>query len=106
VFTPDLAGSLNNLANTLPERVVPPQPRRRIDANESAFHRPHRQYFAALRRSCGRGGHQETPPVKAYWTSSQNKIACEAMLKNAKGISRTIVRPSHTVRTMLPTMFN
>ena len=51
-------------------------------------------------------GHQETPPVKAYWTSSQNKIACEAMLKNAKGISRTIVRPSHTVRTMLPTMFN
>jgi nucleoside-diphosphate-sugar epimerase len=49
---------------------------------------------------------EKTPTVNPYWTYSQNKIACEAMLKAAKGISWTIVRPSHTVRTILPTMFN
>jgi nucleoside-diphosphate-sugar epimerase len=49
---------------------------------------------------------ENTPRVNPYWTYSQNKIACEALLKTAKGISWTIVRPSHTVRTMLPTMFN
>ena len=49
---------------------------------------------------------EKTPTVNPYWTYSQNKIACEAMLKSAKGISWTIVRPSHTVRTILPTMFN
>jgi nucleoside-diphosphate-sugar epimerase len=49
---------------------------------------------------------ENTPTVNPYWPYSQNKIACEAMLKSAAGISWTIVRPSHTVRTMLPTMFN
>ena len=49
---------------------------------------------------------ENTPTVNPYWTYSQNKIACEALLEAAKGISWTIVRPSHTVRTMLPTMFN
>ncbi len=49
---------------------------------------------------------EKTPTVNPYWTYSQNKIACEAMLKSAKGIPWTIVRPSHTLRTMLPTMFN
>ena len=49
---------------------------------------------------------EKTPTVNPYWTYSQNKIACETMLKTAKQISWTIVRPSHTVRTMLPTMFN
>jgi nucleoside-diphosphate-sugar epimerase len=49
---------------------------------------------------------EKTPTVNPYWTYSQDKISCEAMLKTAKGISWTIVRPSHTVQTMLPTMFN
>jgi nucleoside-diphosphate-sugar epimerase len=49
---------------------------------------------------------EKTPTVNPYWPYSQNKIACEAMLKSAQGIPWTIVRPSHTVRTMLPTMFN
>ena len=42
---------------------------------------------------------ENTPTVNPYWTYSQNKIACEALLEAAKGISWTIVRPSHTVRT-------
>jgi nucleoside-diphosphate-sugar epimerase len=49
---------------------------------------------------------EKTPTVNPYWTYSQNKITCEGMLKATKKIAWTIVRPSHTVRTMLPTMFN
>ncbi|HLH49666.1 MAG TPA: SDR family oxidoreductase [Roseiarcus sp.] len=49
---------------------------------------------------------EKTPTVNPYWRYSQDKIACEAMLKAAKGLAWTIVRPSHTVRTMLPTMVN
>jgi nucleoside-diphosphate-sugar epimerase len=49
---------------------------------------------------------EKTPTVNPYWTYSQNKIACEAMLKATRDLPWTIVRPSHTVRTMLPTLFN
>ncbi len=49
---------------------------------------------------------EETPAVNPYWLYSQNKIACEGALKAARGLDWTIVRPSHTVRTMLPTVFN
>ncbi|HLW91981.1 MAG TPA: SDR family oxidoreductase, partial [Roseiarcus sp.] len=49
---------------------------------------------------------EKTPTVNPYWPYSQNKIACEAMLKAARGLAWTIIRPSHTVRTILPTMFN
>jgi nucleoside-diphosphate-sugar epimerase len=49
---------------------------------------------------------EKTPTVNPYWRYSQDKIACEAMLKAEHGLSWTIVRPSHTVRTMLPTMVN
>lgn len=49
---------------------------------------------------------EKTPTVNPYWRYSQDKIACEAALKAARGLSWTIVRPSHTVRTMLPTMVN
>ena len=49
---------------------------------------------------------EKTPAVNPYWPYSQNKIACEAALKAARGLTWTIVRPSHTVRTMLPTVFN
>ena len=49
---------------------------------------------------------EKTPTVNPYWEYSQDKIACEAMLKQARGLAWTIVRPSHTMRTGLPTMFN
>ncbi len=49
---------------------------------------------------------ERTPAVNPYWRYSQDKIACEAALKAARGLTWTIVRPSHTVRTMLPTVFN
>jgi nucleoside-diphosphate-sugar epimerase len=49
---------------------------------------------------------EKTPTVNPYWGYSQDKIACEALLKAANGFAWTIVRPSHTMRTGLPTMFN
>jgi nucleoside-diphosphate-sugar epimerase len=49
---------------------------------------------------------EKTPAVNPYWPYSQNKIACEAALRAARGLTWTIVRPSHTVRTMLPTVLN
>ena len=49
---------------------------------------------------------EKTPAVNPYWRYSQDKIACEAAVKAARGVNWTIVRPSHTVRTMLPTVFN
>lgn len=47
---------------------------------------------------------EKTPTVNPFWKYSQNKIACEALLKSSKDLPWTIVRPSHTVRTSLPTM--
>jgi nucleoside-diphosphate-sugar epimerase len=44
--------------------------------------------------------------VNPYWPYSQAKIACEALLKDQQGLPWTIVRPSHTVRSGLPTMMN
>jgi uncharacterized protein YbjT (DUF2867 family) len=49
---------------------------------------------------------ERTPTVNPYWGYSQDKIAGEAMLKASSGLAWTIVRPSHTMRTGLPTMFN
>ena len=49
---------------------------------------------------------EKTPTVNPYWKYSQNKIACERLLKASSGPPWTIVRPSHTVRSILPTMFN
>jgi len=49
---------------------------------------------------------EETPAVNPYWVYSQQKIACEALLKAEKTLPWTIVRPSHTVRNGLPTMMN
>jgi nucleoside-diphosphate-sugar epimerase len=49
---------------------------------------------------------EKTPAVNPYWRYSQDKIACEAAIKASRGLAWTIVRPSHTVRTMLPTVFN
>lgn len=51
---------------------------------------------------------EKTPAVNPYWPYSQNKIACEELLMaaSAKKLPWTIVRPSHTVRSGLPTMMN
>jgi nucleoside-diphosphate-sugar epimerase len=50
---------------------------------------------------------EKTPAVNPYWLYSQNKIACEELLKGVgKKLPWTIVRPSHTVRSGLPTMMN
>jgi nucleoside-diphosphate-sugar epimerase len=49
---------------------------------------------------------EKTPAVNPYWRYSQDKIACEAAVKAARSLKWTIVRPSHTVRTILPTVFN
>lgn len=49
---------------------------------------------------------EQTPAINPYWAYSQAKIACETLMKAAKGLPWTNVRPSHTVRTGLPTMLN
>lgn len=49
---------------------------------------------------------EETPTVNPYWPYSQAKIACEALVKAETTLPWTIVRPSHTVRSGLPTMVN
>lgn len=49
---------------------------------------------------------ERTPAVNPYWPYSQDKIACEQMLQKQKAMPWTIVRPSHTVRSGLPTMMN
>src|SRR4051812_45676372 len=49
---------------------------------------------------------EKTPAVNPYWEYSQRKIACEKLLQDQSKLTWTIVRPSHTVRTGLPTMMN
>ena len=46
-----------------------------------------------------------TPAENPYWPYSQAKIACENLMKGSK-LPWTNVRPSHTVRSGLPTMLN
>lgn len=47
---------------------------------------------------------EDTPAINPFWTYSQDKIACEALLMGSENLPWTIVRPSHTVRTGLPIM--
>ncbi len=49
---------------------------------------------------------ETTPAINPYWKYSQDKIAGEEVLKASTGLKWTIVRPSHTVRSGLPTMMN
>lgn len=65
-------------------------------SSASVYEKPPRHYVITER----------TPAINPYWTYSQNKIACEELVRNAAGLSWTIVRPSHTVRSGLPTMMN
>jgi nucleoside-diphosphate-sugar epimerase len=63
-------------------------------SSASVYEKPPRHYVIT----------EKTPTVNPYWKYSQDKIACEAMLKAQSALPWTIVRPSHTVRTGLPTM--
>ncbi len=65
-------------------------------SSASVYQKPARHYVIT----------EATPAENPYWDYSQRKIACEALLKAATGLPWTIVRPSHTVRTGLPTMMN
>ena len=65
-------------------------------SSASVYQKPPRNYVIT----------EKTPAVNPYWRYSQDKIACEAALQTARGLRWTIVRPSHTVRSMLPTVFN
>jgi len=63
-------------------------------SSASVYEKPARHYIIT----------EKTPAVNPYWAYSQAKIACEKMVAEAAGLQWTIVRPSHTVRTGLPTM--
>lgn len=65
-------------------------------SSASVYEKPPRHYVIT----------EETPAVNPYWPYSQDKITCEEMIRGAKNLPWTIVRPSHTVRSGLPTMFN
>jgi nucleoside-diphosphate-sugar epimerase len=89
VFTPDqMARDIDTFSRGAGQYI--------FISSASVYEKPPRHYVIT----------EKTPTVNPYWAYSQDKIACEAMLKSARGLSWTIVRPSHTVRTMLPTMFN
>jgi nucleoside-diphosphate-sugar epimerase len=49
---------------------------------------------------------EKTPTVNPYWSYSQDKIACETLLMGTRDLPWTIVRPSHTLRTILPAVFD
>lgn len=63
-------------------------------SSASVYEKPARHYLIT----------EKTPTINPYWRYSQDKIACEGLVRAAKGLDWTIVRPSHTVRTGLPTM--
>lgn len=64
-------------------------------SSASVYEKPPRDYVIT----------EKTPTVNPFWKYSQDKIACEALLKAEKSLPWTIVRPSHTVRTGLPAMW-
>jgi nucleoside-diphosphate-sugar epimerase len=65
-------------------------------SSASVYEKPARHYVIT----------EKTPTVNPSWDYSQRKIACEKLLKDQGKLPWTIVRPSHTVRTGLPTMMN
>ncbi len=65
-------------------------------SSASVYEKPARHYVIT----------EKTPTVNPYWKYSQDKIACEAVLKKDKSFPWTIVRPSHTMRVGLPTQIS
>ena len=66
-------------------------------SSASVYEKPPRHYVIT---------EEQTPAVNPYWPYSQDKIACEELVKGSKNLPWTIVRPSHTVRSGMPTMVN
>jgi nucleoside-diphosphate-sugar epimerase len=64
-------------------------------SSASVYQKPARDYIITER----------TPLENPFWDYSQNKIACEKLLRGQSGFRYTIIRPSHTVRTGLPIQF-
>jgi nucleoside-diphosphate-sugar epimerase len=64
-------------------------------SSASVYQKPARAYIITER----------TPLENPYWDYSQNKIACEKLLRGQSKLRYTIIRPSHTVRTGLPIQF-
>jgi nucleoside-diphosphate-sugar epimerase len=86
VFTPEqMAEDIKTFAGNTGQYI--------FISSASVYEKPARHYIIT----------EKTPAVNPYWAYSQAKIACEQMLK-ASSLTWTNVRPSHTVRTGLPTM--
>lgn len=64
-------------------------------SSASVYEKPARHYVIT----------EKTPAVNPYWAYSQAKIACETLLKGSR-LPWTNVRPSHTVRSGIPSMLN
>jgi nucleoside-diphosphate-sugar epimerase len=62
-------------------------------SSASAYQKPVRHYLIT----------EKTPLENPYWEYSRNKASCEKLLREQAGLPFTTVRPSHTVRTRLPT---
>lgn len=62
-------------------------------SSASAYQKPPRHYVIT----------EKTPVENPFWEYSQKKIAAEHLLRDQSRLPWTIVRPSHTVRTKLPT---
>ncbi|HZP19069.1 MAG TPA: NAD(P)H-binding protein, partial [Bauldia sp.] len=65
-------------------------------SSASVYEKPARHYVIT----------EETPAINPYWEYSQKKIAAEKLLQDQSKLPWTIVRPSHTTRSGLPTMMN
>jgi nucleoside-diphosphate-sugar epimerase len=61
-------------------------------SSASVYEKPARHYVIT----------EKTPAVNPFWAYSQQKIACETLIRQSTGLDWTIVRPSHTIRTGLP----
>src|SRR5271165_6741097 len=62
-------------------------------SSASAYEKPVRHYMMTER----------TKLENKYWQYSRDKIACEELVRDQDRLRYTIVRPSHTVRTGMPT---
>jgi nucleoside-diphosphate-sugar epimerase len=62
-------------------------------SSASAYQKPAKHYIIT----------EKTPLENPYWEYSRDKIACERLLRQQSKLPFTIVRPSHTVRTDIPT---
>ena len=65
-------------------------------SSASVYEKPARHYVIT----------EKTPAVNPFWAYSQQKIAAENLLLSRPDFPATIVRPSHTMRTGLPSQMS